>query len=203
METRSKIGREHCRIISECAGFDIYDYYRRYSAGSGYLRLNRKVKRQYVEDMDALCKKLGMRFYVSDAHFKEACSNSCCCGLPPEWNYSRGNFSYALQLCRQNGEVHFSEIDADMSFLGFEWKKADGFNTNSVERRAKFEFMSMRDYLRYLWNNPYAGQSPYTLFGGVMEPAGKDERGDIVYRYNAAVTFVQGGNKACTYCTGC
>ena len=196
------MGREHCKIISECAGFDIYDYYRKYSVGSGYLRLSRKVKEKYIREMDTLCHKLGMRFYVSDAHYKETCDNSCCCGLPPDWNYSRGNFSYALQLCRKKGTVRFSEIDADMAFLNFPWCKADGYNCNSTEKRAKFEYMTMRDYLRYLWNNPYAGQSPYVLFNGVMRPSGKDEHGDIIYSFNEKVTYIKCGH-SCIGCNGC
>lgn len=192
METRSVVARKNYEIISECAGFDIVDFYKRYSSGSGYLRLNRKIKEKYIREMDTLCQKLGMRFYVSDAHFKETCVGSCCCGLPedPRFNYSRGNFSYALQLCRRNGKVTFAEIDADMRHLDFPWAKAEGYNTNSVERRAKFEYMTMRDYLRYLWNNPYAGQSPYTLFGGVMRPSGKDENGDIIYTFDGTKTYI-------------
>lgn len=195
LETRSMHARKNYEIISECSGFDIFDFYKKYSRGSGYLRLNRKIKEKYIREMDALCEKLGMRFYVSDAHFKEACDNSCCCALPEGWEYSRGNFSYALQLCKKNGVVHFSEIDADMQFLDFPWVKAEGYNTNSIERRAKFEFMSMRDYLRYLWNNPYAGQSPYHLFEGVMKPNGRDENGDVIYTYDKSWTYI--GCKGC------
>lgn len=202
LEARSLMGREHCKIISECAGFDLYDYYKKYSVGNGYLRLSRKVKEKYIQEMDTLCHKLGMRFYVSDAHYKEACDNSCCCGLPEGWDYSRGNFSYALQLCRKNGSVHFHEIDADMGFLDFQWCKAEGYNRNSTETLAKYEFMTMRDYLRYLWNNPYAGQSPYKLFNGIMRPAGKDEHDDVVYTYNESVTYVPCGNH-CIGCCGC
>ena len=201
LETRSLHARKNYEIISECAGFDIFDFYKKYSSGSGYLRLNRKIKEKYIMEMDSLCEKLGMRFYVSDAHFKEACDNSCCCALPEGWDYSRGNFSYALQLAKKNGVVHFSEIDADMDFLNFPWTKAEGYNTNSIERRAKFEFMTMRDYLRYLWNNPYAGQSPYHLFEGVMKPGGRDEDGDIIYTYDSTKTYV--GCGGCNGCSGC
>lgn len=201
LETRSIHARKNYEIISECAGFDIFDFYKKYSSGSGYLRLNRKIKEKYIQEMDSLCEKLGMRFYVSDAHFKEACDNSCCCALPEGWDYSRGNFSYALQLAKKNGVVHFSEIDADMGFLNFPWVKAEGYNTNSIERRAKFEFMTMRDYLRYLWNNPYAGQSPYHLFEGVMKPSGRDENGDIIYTYDSTKTYV--GCGGCNGCSGC
>lgn len=188
----TKIAKEHYRIISDCVGRDVVEFYAKHSRGSGYLRLNRRVKEPYVKAMRDLAHELGMRFYVSDAHFKEACDSACCCGLPDDWKISRCQFSQALQLCRRNGKVTFSEIADGADFLDFEWGKAEGFNTNSVERRAKFEGMTMRDYLRYLWNNPKAGQSPYAMFEGVMVPDGKDDHGDIVYRWNQGMTFVEG-----------
>lgn len=139
--------------------------------------------------MKEISHECGMRFYVSDAHFKETCDNACCCGLPDDWNISRFQFSNALQLCKKNGEVRFSEIDKDSGHLNFEFKKAEGFNTSSIEKRAKFAGMTMRDYLRYLWNDPKAGQSPYRMFEGVMRPNGYDENGDIIYIYDQTRTF--------------
>lgn len=185
--------REHFDVISEAVGQDIVDFYRRNSVGSGYLRLNRKVKEPYVRKMMGLCHELGMRFYVSDAHFKECCDNACCCGLPDDWKISRCQFSNALQICKRDGAVTWPQIASDTDFLDFEWRKAEGFNTSSIERRAKFDGMSMKDYLRYLWNNPRAGQSPYHMFEGVMVPDGTDDEGNVVYRYNQGKTFVRGG----------
>ncbi len=42
----------------------------------------------------------------------------------------------------------------------------------------------MADYMRYLWNNPQTGQSPYKMYEGILVPSGKDESGDLFYRYN-------------------
>lgn len=181
--------REHYKVISDVAGFDIVEFYRKYSNGSGYLRLNRKVKEKYVRKMQEKCHELGMRFYVSDAHFKECCDNCSCCALPQEWDYSRGNFSGALQIAKKTGEVRWSDIEGDMYYLDFLWNRAEGFNTNSSERRAKFKDMTMKDYMRFLWNNPKEGQSPYRLFERVLLPDGEDENGDIIYKYNQDVTF--------------
>ena len=47
-------------------------FYKKYSTGAGYGRLNRNVKRPYVKAMKELCDELGMRFYVS-----ERISRSC------------------------------------------------------------------------------------------------------------------------------
>lgn len=194
LEARAvNFAKEHYDTLSECCGFDIVDFYKKHSRGNGYLRLNRKIKEKYMMEMKALCDKLGMRFYVSDAHFKELCANGCCCGLNPDYNYSRGNFSYALQLCRRNGVVYWSDIASDMYYLdGIKFGKAQGFNANSSEKRAKFYNSSMKDYLHYLWNNPKAGQNPYKMFGGVMKPNGLDQNGDIIYIYDESKTFMPG-----------
>lgn len=184
--------KEHYNQISEVCGFDIVDFYRKHSSGSGYLRLNRKIKEPYIQKMQALCKELGLRFYVSDAHFKECSDNCCCCALPPEWEYSRGHFAAALQIAKKTGKVQWKDIEPDMYCLAeLCWDRAIGFNQNSSENRALFAKMSMKDYLHFLWNNPKRGQSPYKIFAGVLVPDGLDEDKNIIYKYNPGVTFQQ------------
>jgi hypothetical protein len=126
-----------------------------------------------------------MRFYVSDAHWKDMCNNGSCCGLPEDWNYSRGQFGEALQIAKKNGYVKFSDIKPDIDkLLGkILMNRAVGFNMNSSEKRAHFFGMTMADYMRWLWNNPQAGQNIYKMFEGVVRPVGKDENGDLVYKY--------------------
>ena len=190
MEQRSKVLKEKAPIFNKECGFDLFEFYRKYSYSSGYLRLNRKVKKPFIENMKNLCDELGIRFYVSDAHFKELCCNGSCCGLPADWNYSHGQFCEALQLCKKNGSVRFSEISKDIEELHqYPWRSANGFNCNSSEKRAHYAGMTMAMYMRWLWNNPQAGQSPYTMFEGVMKPQGKDENGDIIYIYDKERTI--------------
>lgn len=190
VEQRSPTLREWMPTFNELCGFDFMEFYRKYSVSSGYLRLNRKVKEPFMHNMKQLCEKLGMRFYVSDAHFKELCCNGSCCGLPADWNYSRGQFCEALQLAKKSvdGHVRWDDIRGDIEKLvgGFQWHKATGYNCNSSQRRAKFAGMTMADYMRWLWNNPQAGQSPYKLFEGALVPDGKDGDGNLIYKYNGA-----------------
>lgn len=196
LEMRSvNLAKEHYQVISDCCGFDIVEFYRKYSNGSGYLRLNRKIKEEYVHKMQELCHDLGMRFYVSDAHFKETCDNCCCCALNKDWRYSRGHFGAALQIAKKTGKVQWKDIEDDMYFLDFPMVRAEGFNLNSSENRAHYTGMTMKDYLRYLWNAPKRGQSPYKLFEKVLIPNGYDEDGNIIYYYNKSVTFQEPGNE--------
>ena len=200
IDVRSKRLRARMPLFSKLCGFDLWAFYRKYSQHGGYMRLNRKVKEPFIDRMEAKCKEVGMRFYVSDAHFKERCCNGSCCGLPPDWNYSRGQFCEALNLCKRNGVVRWAEIERDVNALlgGFLWWKACGYNTNSAELRAKFYKFTMADYVKWLWNSPMNGQSPYNMFGGVMKPDGRDADGNIVYRYNpSAAGNATGGGSAC------
>ena len=173
---------------SDLCGFDVMAFYKKYSVAQGYLRLNRKIKAPFIHNMRDLCKEVGMRFYVSDAHFKELCCNGSCCGLPADWNYSKGQFCEALQIAKQKGVVYYSDIRKDIEELhsGYDWGKATGFNANSSEKRAQFYGMSMADYMRWLWNNPQSGQSPYKLFEGALVPVAKDEEGNLIYKFNGA-----------------
>ena len=194
LERRSvNTAREHYKILSDVIGHDIVEFYAKNSHGSGYLRLNRAIKEPYVKRMRKIAHECGMRFYVSDAHFKEASDGTCCCALPEDWDFSRCHFAEALQRCKRNGRVTFSEISEGVRYLDFDWGKAEGYNTGSVEKRAKLDGMSMKDYLRYLWNNPRQGQSPFRYFEGVMRPDGKDENGDLIYVYDQSRTFVRQG----------
>lgn len=187
VEQRSPTLKAFMPKLNELCGFDVMAFYKKYSVSTGYLRLNRKVKEPFMRNMKALTEKIGMRFYVSDAHFKELCCNGSCCGLPSDWNYSKGQWCEALQLAKKNGHVSWNEVRHDIEELHqYDWGRAQGYNCNSSEKRAKFMGMTMAEYMRYLWNNPQNGQSPYKLFEGAMVPDGKDINGNIIYRYNGA-----------------
>lgn len=190
VEQRSDSLKQYMPKLSELCGFDLMELYKKYSVSAGYLRLNRKIKRPFIFNMKRLCDQIGMRFYVSDAHFKELCHNGSCCGLPPTWNYSRGQFCEALQLCKKNGQVTWDEIAPDVDSLHqYQFGRADGYNTKDCETRAHYYGMSMASYMRWLWNNPQNGQSPYKMFEGVMQPSGKDANGNLIYRYAPERTF--------------
>lgn len=185
IEQRSPTLRAFLPELNKMAGFDIMKFYKKYSVSCGYMRLNRNIKRPFVENMNEVCNEIGMRFYVSDAHFKEYCHNGSCCGLPSDWNYSRGQWCEALQIAKDKGKVMWDDISKDIIELHeYEWGKASGFNCCSEEKRARFRGMTMADYLRWVWNNPQNGQNPYKMYEGVMIPDGTDEEGNIIYRYN-------------------
>lgn len=185
IEQRSPTLRAFLPELNKMAGFDIMEFYKKYSVSCGYMRLNRNIKRPFVENMNEVCNEIGMRFYVSDAHFKEYCHNGSCCGLPSDWNYSRGQWCEALQIAKGKGKVMWRDISKDIIELHeYKWGKASGFNCGCNEKRARFYGMTMADYLRWVWNNPQNGQNPYKMYEGVMIPDGTDEEGNIIYRYN-------------------
>lgn len=180
LETRSRSARKNYQTMSQVAELDLFKFYRRYSRGSGYLRLNRNVKREIVDEAERVCREAGMRFYISDAHFKERCDNGSCCGLSEEWNYSRGQFTEALVLCRKNGEVTWGEIGPNIIAVA----KNRCSVLNMPSKRWKFNGRNFLEYLHFLWNTPDEPNSPYRYFEGVMKPDRVDENGDVVYTYD-------------------
>lgn len=188
LEIRSTLLRQNIGLLNELCGFDLFDFYKKYSCSAGYLRLNRKIKEPFMLNMREACKQEGMRFYVSDAHFKELCCNGSCCGLPESWNYSRGQFCEALQICKNKGIVKWSDISKDVESL-HQYSLSGTRHSTTREDYAHFYGMSMAEYLRYLWNNPQMGQSPYKMFEGVMRPDGADEDGNLIYYYDKTKTI--------------
>ncbi len=177
--------KKRYKKMSDVVGFDILKFYRLNSRGGGYLRLNYEIKEPYIKLMKDTCDRLGMRFYVSDAHHKEKCANGSCCGLPESMNYSRNQFTEAIVLARKNGQVTWDDISDGMEmFKEFKWKTAAGFNTGTAERRAKYYDYTMYDYILSKWNNPNDKNSPYRYFDKVLYPIKRDKNGNIVYKYN-------------------
>ena len=175
--------RDAFQKISEQAGFDVIRYYREHSRGGGYLRLTPAEKAPIFERIHRLCDRHGLAFFCSDACGKAQSASCCCCGAPPNFAYSKGNFSQALQIARRNGVVRFQDIAGEMLHLqNVGYARANGFNTGSSQNRAKFLDFSLKDYLRFLWNNPQRGQSPGKMFSDYLEAAGLDENGDVIYR---------------------
>jgi len=139
MEVRNKLARARYSALGQVAGIDLFKLYKEGSAGSGYLRLNREAKRPYIEDMADECHRRGLRFYVSDAHFKELSANGCCCGARPEFPYSRGHFLEALLIAKREGRVTFDRIAPDLAAVdAIPFRRAQGMNTKSAENRARF-----------------------------------------------------------------
>ena len=174
--------------MSRVLGYDIYEFYRKHSHGAGYRRLNYNLKKPIIENMKKLTHKNKMLFYVSDAHHKEKCDTVCCCGTPPDFKVYHGHFAEALQIARKSKDhtVRWSDLKPEAKTIlnGFLWERANGFQTNSSQDRARHRYQTMYDYLREVWNTPKKGKSPYKYFEGVLYPVGLDDCNDVIYKMN-------------------
>lgn len=172
--------------MSKVTGFDLYDFYMKNSKQNGYKRLSRAIKKPIITKMREHAHSLGMRFHVSDAFCRE-CNDACnCCGVPPEWNASiTGNIGQAIIIAREKGYVKFSDVYGDLKkYMNFSWVAAEGFNTSSNAQRAKSFNTTMAEFIRNNWNNIKKATSPCKGYGGILLPAGTDEDGNVIYKYN-------------------
>ena len=171
--------------MSEVLGYDIHQFYMENSKQQGYKRLNRAIKAPIIHRMRELTHSLGMRFHVSDAFCRE-CNDACnCCGVPPEWGVSQtGNIGNAIIIAREKGFVTFSDVMESINkYFDFPWVGACGYNTGSNKARALLYDTTMAQWLRSNWNDTKKGTSPARAYGGVLVSDGKDENGDVIYRY--------------------
>jgi DNA repair photolyase len=188
--------------MSEALGFDLVNFYRTNSPGqTGYLRLNWAIKKPFIDKMDALCKKLGLRFSVSDAHHKERGTSGGCCSLGDNMKVNEGQFTQVLLTAKQRYErgedsrVYFSDIKPHLEKMGFDtflWRRAQNFNTNSTVMRTQRYNMTMLGYFREIWNSPNTPKSPYKYFHGLLYPVGVDEEKNVIYEYRPYATQANG-----------
>ena len=171
--------------MSEIIGFDLLDFYRKNTINpAGYMRLNWKIKEKYINEMQKACT---VRFYVSDAHHKDRSCNGCCCGLPESWTYHRGQYTNALLIAKKKGWVAWSDIENDIfPELGEQnIVQACGLNIGrgTASQRARFQNLSIKDYIKMMWNDPNQGHSPYKYFYGLLKPLKLDNDKNIIYQY--------------------
>lgn len=193
LETRSaNVAEDKYAEIGRIAGFDMWGFYRKYSqARSGLLRLSYDIKRPYMETLQELCHKHGLRFFVSDQHHKEKCDWCGCCGMPnrpPFDNVHYGQYAHALLIAKEKGRVRWSDISELNGMGGVSFGGASGFNSGGTKQRVHRMYQTLKDFARDIWNNPESGQSPAKYFGGVLVPDAPDGNGDIVYLYNRPYT---------------
>lgn len=172
--------------MSKVLGYDLYQFYKKNTRGSGYWRLNYEIKRPFIEEMQELCKELHIGFFVSDAHHKEKCEHGSCCGLPKDKyfsNFAKCQFTQAIVIAKQKGEIHFSDIAKEYHPFLEETLVRNVLHAGDM---AKVWHKSLFEYMRWCWNNPMAcGQSPYRYFDKMLIPQKKlDTDGNVVYKFN-------------------
>jgi|SRR5271166_205258 len=199
LEMRGLENRQRYEKMSEGAGFDLLEFYRKESKGqSGYLRLNRKLKEAYFLPMAEAARKMGMRFSVSDKHFKELGNVNGCCGV--YWDdesdkqlrdgrepvfINKGTVTYALIHAREHGKVQWRDVEPTLDWTHVDVKTdSDLGGINSMPKyRLRSRDQTLYQVLRTYWNDPNHSKSPYQFTGGKVKPAGLDDTGDVIYEY--------------------
>ena len=87
-------------------------------------------------------------------------------------------------IAREKGTVSYSDIEAQRErYFAFPWIETTSFNTGNNRARAIYYDTTMAQWLRQKWNDTEVGSGVTKGYGGVLEPAGRDERGDLIFRY--------------------
>lgn len=179
--------RAKFKEISKLCWFDIFDFYKKHSNTTWYMRLSREFTRPYMDELIHLCAKNNIKLAVSCPKHKEKTFWYSCCWLPmewPLWNTHKWQYMYAIMVAREKWEVRWSDIVKYNIFGNLERINAAWFNKVSTKFIAKTRGMTLQDEMHNLWNNPKKQNSPYKLFEWVLLPMWVDENWDVIYRYN-------------------
>ena len=192
------------KIFNKYMGCDLIAFYRKMSPTTRgtYMRLNRNIKRYFVERMIKKCRELDLKLAISGPDFKELGydEGGNCCGLPSKnpFNKELENFckkqmtSVLIKAHKkfwENGgkkEVLIKWDDMKDEKYG-DWMKEHRYWTDSIVcYQSDYERLYTgheREFLE-VWNSLSTPRNPYRYFDGIMKPVGLDEKGNIIYKYN-------------------
>ena len=170
--------------LSEALGFNIMRFYRKNSVGDGYLRLSRENKRDIVMGMKAEAEAQGMKFYCSDAHWKDTNCNGSCCGLPKSANYFKAQMTEMIVKAREQGKISWEDFKAEMpaEYKTMKFVDLEGINLGSLQGKATKINMTTEDWLREKWNSINSKAGLLKAYARVLEPIGS-KKGNVVYKY--------------------
>lgn len=177
--------RERYKRLSEILGFDIYEYYKKLSPSEmSYMRLNPKIKEKYIFAMRDLAHKLGMRFAISDPHFKHLNDTLSCCGLGENWNFIVPVYNLALKIAQKKGVVYWKDVEKAIDW-GKKFPGDEIFIARKKDVFRKRKNMTIKDYIQFLWNTTKKhGYCPVLYFSNLLLPIGKDKSGNLIYKFN-------------------
>ena len=189
------------KTFSKLFDYDYLSWYRKLSPPERgtYMRLNRYVKRYFVERLLKKCKELNLNLSISGADFKELGYSTCCCGLPEKnpINSELENFCYKQMttvLIKAHREwlknpdkeilIYFDDMKDDK--YG-DWMNEHRYWNDSIvcyqSDYARLYTGHNREFLD-VWNSLSTPRNPYRYFDGLLYPVGVDKNKNMIYRYN-------------------
>lgn len=178
--------------IERITGYPYRRFYKNTSDRFGAcLRSSRWWKEELTFAIRDEAHRLGMVFSISDPHWKEWNDTGCCCGMKPDdpvfgkWETKQACQALLdARLAKEAGKERLLRYDDVVP----EWARKTVARhllcVTGPKGAATAAQMSFADFHhRHIWNDPNSTRGPRIYFGGVLEVAGKDENGDLVYRY--------------------
>jgi hypothetical protein len=196
----STVTKRRLSWLGQIMGCDnVLRYYANLSPSErgGYMRLNRKVKEQYIKQIYNFCIKNNIVCGISDPDFKELNTSGSCCGMPDNFsknerleNWTHSQLTYHIMQARrkyhktgQKTYLKFSDVYQNESYLD-ESELANDHIASIGTSQAIRKIWSFRRILRKIWNNLNSPANPMNYFHGKLMPVNTDSEGNIIYVYS-------------------
>jgi len=191
------------QLLDEIGGVSYKSIYRNFGKMQACTRPSYLWTEQIMHEIRDHSHKRGMDVGVSDPVWKQLSDFGCCCGINPEdevfGNWEVENATNALIKAKNTGElIYFADICPDWADDMLLSKMVNlGAGPKIVyDRKVK----TWADKLRENWNIVQGERSVMNYFQGALKPVGRDENGDLIYKYEG----LKRGNNNCGFgCKGC
>lgn len=179
---RDKERAERFGKLSEILGYDIQTAWKEGGEGS---TLKPGLKSTTMKEIRAYAHARGLKFTVSDVHNKDLSDCGNCCGAPASMDFLRSNAMWAVKTAMEKGEVRWDDLADDLEELfNIYTVKEAGIDVGwSKAKKAAYSRLTIMEYVRVLWNDPENPDSFWIPYGKILEPAGRDENGNGIYKY--------------------
>jgi len=131
--------------------------------------------------------KYGMVAGVSDPVWKQLTDVGCCCGIKPDdkvfGNWERENATNMMLLAKQ-GKKKIIRLKDITPPWAYEAKAAGIINPGAGPKTMwNQKHLTWAMVLKKNWNNRAAQRSPENYFQGAWKAVGKDDEGNLTYKY--------------------
>jgi hypothetical protein len=177
------------QVLSNGVGRDLHEEYK----GLGATRDGREyvlpvhLKLPTVLEVSALVRTSGMTFGAADNELQFMSDTDCCCSGIDQFrgfqNWFKHQIGYAVRKCRGKA-ITYSSISREWSPSG----SIDRFLNGDSRLSSKGAPSTVRDHIKFRWNNPKSPGSP-TSFHGVIPTSKKTASGQTLYEWMTDVNL--------------
>lgn len=173
--------------LAKICGYDIKKQYSSFGPIQSCTRPAYTWTESIMHSIKEEALKCGMTVGVSDPVWKQLSDVGCCCGIRHDdevfGNWEPENATNMLILSKQDGRRIFLKDIVPPWAYEMQYQKMVNLGVGPMAMAKKTRIKTWADFLKEIWNDTGRQRSPMNYFQGALQLDGKDDEGNLVYKY--------------------